>query len=124
MSLEILSQPVIVISSLEVAAELFEKRGAIYSDRHTSVMANELYYCLRISLHRILTKKYFLRRCITDWLISFMKYGDRWRRSRKFYHQHFGHAVLGKYDRIQTEKLRIFLKRIHESPHRYIDHCL
>lgn len=36
-------QHIIVISSLEAATELFEKRGTTYSDRFLSVMLGDLY---------------------------------------------------------------------------------
>ena len=42
MHFKVMSQHVIVISSFQTAAELFEKRGTIYSDRFSSVMMHDL----------------------------------------------------------------------------------
>lgn len=41
--LKLLNQHVIVVSSMDAIADLFEKRGAIYSDRFRSTMLIELY---------------------------------------------------------------------------------
>ena len=49
MHFEVMSQHVIVISSFQTAAELFEKRGTIYSDRFSSVMMHDLYVALTSS---------------------------------------------------------------------------
>jgi hypothetical protein len=40
--LSILGQPIYLISSFKTATELLDKRAMIYSDRPSSVMANEL----------------------------------------------------------------------------------
>lgn len=43
MHLKIMNLHVVVLSSMEIIADLFEKRGAIYSDRYQSTMLTELY---------------------------------------------------------------------------------
>jgi len=40
--LNMMGQPVVVINNHKTAVNLLEKRGAIYSERYSSVMANEL----------------------------------------------------------------------------------
>ena len=42
MYLNALGQPIIVINSLKVAAELLDKRANIYSDRPRMIVANEI----------------------------------------------------------------------------------
>ena len=42
MYLNALGQPIIVINSLNVAAELLDKRANIYSDRPRMIVANEI----------------------------------------------------------------------------------
>lgn len=43
MHFSVMNQHVIVLSSLEAVTELFEKQGAVYSDRFLSVMIGDLY---------------------------------------------------------------------------------
>lgn len=57
MYLNALGQPIIVMNSLKVAAELLDKRANIYSDRPNLIVANE-----------ILSGGLF---------ITFLRYGDR-----------------------------------------------
>lgn len=43
MHLKVLAQDIIVVSSIEAASDLLDKRATIYSDRYHSTMVNELY---------------------------------------------------------------------------------
>ena len=43
MYLNVLGQHIVVLSSLEVITDLFEKRSSNYSDRHHTTMLHELY---------------------------------------------------------------------------------
>ncbi|CAL1703516.1 unnamed protein product [Somion occarium] len=104
LSLKVFSQPIVVLSSLQAATDLFDKRAAIYSDRYTSVMMHEL--------------------CNAGWIPTFMNYGDRWRNTRKIYHQYFGPHALHNYKSVQDEKLRSFLRRLRDEPEHFNDHIL
>ena len=43
MYLNVLGQPIVILTSLEIITDLFEKRSSNYSDRKHMIMLNELY---------------------------------------------------------------------------------
>ena len=95
--MNLLGQPLIVLNSLRVAAEMLEKKGSIYSERPTFMMSGE----------------------IVGWKdgVSLIAYGDRLREARRSIHKFMGskqefsrfHSLL----QLQTHK---FLKRVLRSP--------
>ncbi|CAL1703205.1 unnamed protein product [Somion occarium] len=100
--LKILSQHTIVISSMEAASDLFEKRHAIYSDRFQSVMLTEL--------------------MDASWLFGLMNYGNVWRKIRKVFHRYYGAGIIQQYDALRFDIIRTFLKRLHAHPDKFFDH--
>ena len=55
--LNVLGQHFVILNSLEVTTELFEKRSSNYSDRKHTIMLHELYVSL--SLHFKKLVKYY-----------------------------------------------------------------
>ena len=66
--LNVLGQPFLIISSLEVATDLFERRSKIYSDRKQMTMLNELY----VSQHDSFTSKKNLSKLTFDTTAEWM----------------------------------------------------
>ncbi|CAL1703243.1 unnamed protein product [Somion occarium] len=100
--LKVLDKHTIIVSSLETASDLFDQRYAIYSDRFPSVMVSEL-----IDMH---------------WSVGRMNYGDKWRRLRKVFHHYYSASAIRQYDGIQFENVRAFLKRLRDSPEKFLIH--
>ncbi|KAF9061653.1 cytochrome P450 [Rhodocollybia butyracea] len=67
--LNVFGSSIVVVNSLEVAQDLFDKRSSIYSDRPRMPMLNEL-----IGF---------------DWHFAFMPYGELWKERRKLFHKEF-----------------------------------
>ncbi|KAG0694835.1 cytochrome P450 [Suillus ampliporus] len=72
----LLNKPVIVISSEEVAKDLFEGRSKIYSDRPQSIVYEAF---------------------ASDFNMGLMPYGDRWRLHRRIFHQAFRQVEIPTY---------------------------
>ena len=119
--LNVLGQHIIILSSLEVIADLFEKRSSNYSDRKQLIMLNELYV-----LHYLHFKNFvkILFRCRMNVRISFslMPYGLSWRRHRKLFHEHFHRGVVTKYQPIQRQEVQAFLRRLLVTPNEFFHH--
>ncbi|GJJ06136.1 hypothetical protein Clacol_000325 [Clathrus columnatus] len=100
--IEALGTRMLLINSPEYVRELFGERGSIYSNRHHSVVLNEL-------LHM-------------DWTIIMMPYGDVWRRYRGVLSQFFHHSLLETYYPAQMKYTKMFLRKLHESPENLFKH--
>ncbi|KAI0340922.1 cytochrome P450 [Trametopsis cervina] len=90
MSLNILGMPLVVISSTDIAFDLFEKRSSIYSDRPPSTMDE-----------------------LTGWAwnVALMPYGQEWRSIRRVFHQYFNQLSTPNYRDKQTKEVHAFLRR-------------
>ncbi|KAJ7749720.1 cytochrome P450 [Mycena metata] len=94
--LNVAGTSIIVLSSMEAARELFDKRSSLYSDRPYVPMLTELMGW--------------------DFGIAFMKYGERWRAHRKMVHESFNVGSVKQFypqERAATHKL---LRRILQNP--------
>ena len=119
--LNVLGQHIIILSSLEVIGDLFEKRSLNYSDRKQLIMMNEL--CVSHSFHF----KEFVKipiRCRMNGRIALpmMPYGLWWRRHRKLFHEHFHRNVVTKYRPIQRIEIKAFLRRLLVTPDEFFHH--
>ncbi|KAA1467135.1 cytochrome P450 [Dentipellis sp. KUC8613] len=88
----------IIVNSAKAAHELFEKRSAIYSDRH--------------------------RRCRLklEWVLAFTPYGQRWRDVRKEFHEHFRQAAVVQYRPVEVKATHRLLARMLQKPNDFMDH--
>ncbi|KAH8982276.1 cytochrome P450 [Lactarius akahatsu] len=84
MYLTALGQPILVLNSIKAAAELLDRRASIYSDRPRMIMAQEL---LSGSL-----------------IFPFLRYDDRWRRSRRATHQCLSKTAVLSYHNMLREE--------------------
>ncbi|KAF8525402.1 cytochrome P450, partial [Gautieria morchelliformis] len=100
--LNVLGQSIVIISSPDIAYELFEKRSSIYSDRYKFEMAAELMGW--------------------DWLVTFMPYGEKWRRHRRTIHQHFHPDAATRYEPVQLRHTRELLTQLYETPEQFAEH--
>ncbi|KAJ7200308.1 cytochrome P450 [Mycena pura] len=106
--LDVAGTPIVVLSSMEAATELLEKRSNIYSDRqlqeHTArlPMVNEL----------------------MGWSFNFgfMTYGERWRKCRRIFHQDFNAEAVRKYYPKERAACHELLRRLLRDPDNIVHH--
>ncbi|KAF8666648.1 cytochrome p450 [Rhizoctonia solani] len=86
---------IIILSSYEGILELFEKRGALYSQRPRRMMI-----------------------LMMGWgkLIAFTGHGKRWKAYRKYANSGFSKTAVLKYHGGQTKDVHVFLQRLLNSP--------
>ncbi|OSD06672.1 CyP450 monooxygenase [Trametes coccinea BRFM310] len=94
-ALNALGQTIVIVSSVEAAVDLLDKRSAIYSDRQASVLADMIGW---------------------TWNLAFKRYGDDWRRVRRLFWHHFQPNAVGQYRAVQQRDVRDLLRRLLEGP--------
>ena len=107
--LNVFDQHIVILRSLEVITDLFEKRSSNYSDRKQTTMLCELYVSNSSHLKELLK---IAVECRMNGKIgmSVMPYGLWWRRHRKLSYEHFNRNVVTKYHSIQRQKAQAFLR--------------
>lgn len=93
----------VVVGSAPVAIELLDKRSAKYSSRPRLVMASEL-------VSRGLR-------------MTFMPYGDRWRRERKLLHQLTQPKAAATYEDIQDQESATLIRDLIDAPQDHWGHA-
>ncbi|KAE8347387.1 hypothetical protein BDV24DRAFT_173253 [Aspergillus arachidicola] len=102
-SLKLGSATVIVLSSADVVTELFEKRGAIYSSRPGSYLANELL-------------------CPNDTHLLLMSYGPAWRHLRKAFMSVLNISTVQTLRTLQKNEATQTMKDLCDTPERFSQH--
>lgn len=100
--LKVFSQSTIVLSSIQAAQELLERRSAIYSDRPRFVLLAEMMGWNHSTTH--------------------VRYGPRFRKHRRFIHQTFNHRAVKDLEPIQNQSAQTLLKGLADSPEVFLDH--
>ncbi|KAF8482343.1 cytochrome P450, partial [Gautieria morchelliformis] len=101
--IKVLRHPIVIVNSLAVAHDLFEKRSLVYSDRYEFPMMSDLYIGF-------------------DWAFGAMRYGDKWWRHSKMFYQNFHLAAVTAYTSIQEKWTKELLYRLHKSPDNFLQH--
>ena len=117
----VLGEHFVILSSLEVISDLFEKRSSNYSDRKQTTMLNELHVSHSFQFGEVLKD---IDPCRTNWSRSmgFMPYGLWWRRHRKSFHEYFHHNAVTQYQPIQRQEVQAFLRRLLVTPKDFLHH--
>ncbi|TCD64488.1 hypothetical protein EIP91_004049 [Steccherinum ochraceum] len=89
------TQPVVILSSVQSAIDLLEKKSQTFSSRVRYVVAEMMTW---------------------DFNLATMSYAARWRAHRQMFHRHFQQSAVDKYRGIQVQYTRAFLSWILESP--------
>jgi cytochrome P450 len=97
----LLSKPVLVVNSEEVAKDLFERRSSIYSDRPQSIVYEAF---------------------ASDFNTGFMPYGNRWRLHRRIFHQAFHQAAVPAYHAALIRSAHKMLFSLLQDPDNYPTH--
>ncbi|KAH8100092.1 cytochrome P450 [Cristinia sonorae] len=90
------NRPMVITNSLNVAKDLMEKRGAIYCDRPRFVLLNEM---LQL-----------------DCNVALIKYGNQFRKTRKWIQDSFSSAAVMDYRTRQRRELLVMLMGILDRP--------
>jgi len=93
--LRVVSQVVVVLSSLSAIKDLLEKRGEIYSDR-PSLRVTEL--------------------MDVDWPLFFTGMTETWRKGRKILDRSLRHGEMMSYRQMMQEKTQEFLAQLYANP--------
>ena len=119
--LNVLGQHFVILSSLEVITDLFEKRSSNYSDRKHMTMLNDLYVSPSFHLGGFLKNT---NRGRMNWSMSMalMPYGPWWRRHRRLFHEYFHPNAVTKYQPIQRQEVQAFLRRLLDTPDDFLHH--
>ncbi|KAJ6508743.1 cytochrome P450 [Mycena sanguinolenta] len=96
-----LGQHVVVVNSVKAANELFEKRSYIYSDRPVVTMIELMGW---------------------DFNVGLMPMGDKWRKHRRMFQQHFRRDISRNYRPIQMQKIHLLLQALLSSPQDFREH--
>ncbi|EJD46840.1 cytochrome P450 [Auricularia subglabra TFB-10046 SS5] len=91
----------IVVNTLEVVSELFDKRSAIYSDRPSFPMLDLMGWA---------------------WNTGLMPYGQTWRTHRRVLHGFFHEGAAKNYEDIQTRNNLVLLSSLLASPDAFRHH--
>ncbi|KAG1865798.1 cytochrome P450 [Suillus subalutaceus] len=97
----LLSKPILVVNSEEVAKDLFERRSGIYSDRSQSIVYEAF---------------------ASDFNTGFMPYGNRWRLHRRIFHQAFHQTAVPAYHAAQLRSAHKMLFSFLQDPENYPNH--
>ena len=119
--LNVVGQHIIILNSFEVINDLFEKRSSNYSDRKKMTMLSELYVSHSFHLKELVKNAV---RCRMNFIISMSKmpYGSWWRKHRRLIHEHFHRNAVTKYQPIQRQEVRAFLRRLLVTPDDFFHH--
>jgi cytochrome P450 len=119
--LDVLGKRMLILNSLEVITDLFEKRSSNYSDRKSMTMLSELYVSHSFTLKKLVQNAV---RCRMNFIISMSKmpYGLWWRNHRRLFHEHFHRNAVTKYQPIQRQEVRAFLRRLLVTPDNFLHH--
>ena len=119
--LNVFGQHIVILNSLEVITDLFEKRSSNYSDRKQTTMLCELYVSNSSHIKELV--KIAVRSRMNGKIgMSLMPYGLWWRRHRKLFHEHFNCNVVTKYQSIQRQETRALLRRLLVTPDNLFHH--
>ncbi|KAF8874760.1 cytochrome P450 [Infundibulicybe gibba] len=98
MYLNVCGRSIVILDSTRRTTEVLERRSSTYSDRPPMpIMKFNVFF-------------------------PFMRYGVRWRRHRRLFHEHFRSNAVSKYHPVQSYETRVFLRRLLQSPENLREH--
>ncbi|CAK5274366.1 unnamed protein product [Mycena citricolor] len=98
----ILGQGLVFLSSPEATMDLLDRKGSIYGDKPTLVMAGEL--------------------CGCDDMVAFTPYGEQSKRQRRLMNRALGMAAIPAYHPLIETETHSFIRNLVASPFKYMEH--
>ncbi|KAJ7675706.1 cytochrome P450 [Mycena polygramma] len=92
---------VVILNSLKIATELFERRARIYSDRPLMPMVSLMGW---------------------DFNFALMPYGEKWRQYRKLFHKYFHRDAIAVHRPTQLKKVHDHLRGLLHAPKDFLAH--
>ena len=120
--LNVLGQHFVILTSLEVITDLFEKRSSNYSDRKHMTMLSELYVSHSFHLKELVKSDARCRMGVSSLNMAFMPYGPLWRQHRRSFHEHFHRNAVIKYHCVQSQEAQALLRRLFVTPDNFLHH--
>jgi cytochrome P450 len=120
--LNVLGQHFVILNSLEVTNDLFEKRSSNYSDRKQTTMLTDLYVSHPFYFKEYVKNVVLCRMDLSSLSMGLMPYGLWWRKHRKLFHEYFHRNEVTKYQLIQRQEVRAFLRRLLVTPDNFFHH--
>jgi cytochrome P450 len=117
LSFHILGQVIVVLNTVKATRDLFDKRGAIYSDRPVMpfydmcVLASSIVGCMLTSI-----------RMGWNWVLTFARSGDHWRQGRRMIDRGLRPVATASYRPIIQAKTLALLSRLLENPQQWNAH--
>ncbi|SJL10290.1 related to O-methylsterigmatocystin oxidoreductase [Armillaria ostoyae] len=102
MYFNVAGQPLVVLNSQKVAADLLDRRAGKFSDRPRNIVASDI--------------------MTGGNLVVFTRYGDVWRRMRKAAHEGLNKGVVYKYHPIQTAEAVLLTAGVLAEPEKWNSH--
>ncbi|KAJ7607903.1 cytochrome P450 [Roridomyces roridus] len=113
-------QSMIILSSMQAAVDLLERRSAIYSDRPQLTMANEL---MGWDFHLGKNTSSEVRHYVADLILTaFMRYGEQWRAHRRLFQNTFQADAIKKFHSTELLSAHLLLRRILDDPENVLLH--
>ncbi|KAF8064213.1 cytochrome P450 [Lyophyllum atratum] len=100
--IRLLNQPMVILSRLEIARDLLDKRSSIYSDRPRFVLFSELMGWHSASTH--------------------VRYGPRFRKHRRFIQQTFNQRAAEAFHPLQEQETLVLLENLIQTPDLFCRH--
>ncbi|CDO74150.1 hypothetical protein BN946_scf185043.g200 [Trametes cinnabarina] len=100
--LRVFGQGLLFLNTYEAAIDLLDKKGSIYSDKPSLVMAGEL--------------------CGCENMVAFTRYGDQSRRQRRLMQKALGPSAIPSYHSLLEIETQALLKRLLDDPLNYDGH--
>jgi cytochrome P450 len=103
---------VVVINSLKMAEEVFERRAQLYSDRPADPDCRSVTHFPPLVFPCINPTS----RAGWEYNTGLLRYGDVWRQHRKICWQNFHNNAAHKYHPIERERVHFFLRSVLQEP--------
>ncbi|KAF5375444.1 hypothetical protein D9615_007975 [Tricholomella constricta] len=100
--IQVLNQPMVILSDLQATRDLLEKRSSIYSDRPRFVLFSELMGWHSASTH--------------------VRYGPRFRKHRRFIQQVFNQRAATAFHPLQERETLVLLDNLIQAPDVFVRH--
>ena len=136
---DLMGSHLVVINDSGVAADLLERRSVINADRvcksSSSIpsltppppLAQDAYgeRTVRVVIHfpQPLRQPTIYSRMGCTWSFLLMQYGNTWRIHRRLFHRFFNTSAAGQFDDKIHKEIGVFLRRLSESPKRFLKHA-
>ncbi|THU99416.1 cytochrome P450 [Dendrothele bispora CBS 962.96] len=98
---KVFQQHIVLLGSFEAAQAMFDKNGALFSDRPYNVMLPLMGWDFNFATHN---------------------YTSRYRRHRKIFHEFFSPSAIQKYSYVQYREVESFLSRLERTPEDFLHH--